>query len=95
VDVLRSLARTMGDPASGGNIDLEGADESARKIAREEIASLAGLVLRRLQEPHPTRSFERNAADDIVRERMMSIFAEALADFSGRTGEGDEPGATS
>lgn len=64
----------------------------ARRVAREEIASLAGLVLRRLQEQHPTRSFERNAADDIVRERLSAIFAEALADFSGHTG-GEAPGS--
>ena len=66
--------------------------EGAREIAREEIASLAGLVLRRLQEEHPTRSFERNMADDAVRDRMSAIFAEALADFSGHAGEGAAPG---
>lgn len=66
--------------------------EGARAIAREEIASLAGLVLRRAQEEHSTRSFERNAADDVVRERLASIFGEALADFWGHTGDGEAPG---
>lgn len=55
--------------------------EIAREIAREEIASLSGLVLRRSQEEHPTRSFERNAADEVVSERLAEIFGEALKDF--------------
>jgi hypothetical protein len=66
--------------------------EIAREIAREEIASLSGLVLRRAQENHPTRSFERNAADEVVTERLAEIFGEALRDFGGTTVEpGDVP----
>lgn len=55
----------------------------ARKIAREEIASLAGLVLSRTGEDdaHLSRSFERNAADDLVRQHLAEIFGEVLKDF--------------
>lgn len=54
----------------------------AREIAREEIASLAGLVLRRTSEEHFTRSIERNTAEDVVADRLAEIFGEVLADFS-------------
>lgn len=67
--------------------------ERIHQIARSEIASLCGLVLRRLQDEHPTRSFERNQTDDIVRDRLNVIFGEALADFSGHTGSAEEAGA--
>ena len=61
-----------------------------REIARAEVASLCGLVLRRLQDhDSPTRSFERNAATDELQSTLNAIFGEALADFSG---EDDEPG---
>lgn len=60
-------------------------ENEIRRIAREEIASLSGLVLRRLQDEGPTRSLERNMAVEV----MSSIFGEALRDF-GATG--DEPG---
>lgn len=62
----------------------EGAEE-VRRIAREEIASLSGMMLRRLQDMGPTRSPERNMAVEILSE----LFGEALRDF-GATG--DEPG---
>lgn len=55
-----------------------------REIVREEIASMAALVLRRTQldQAHLTRSIERNAADDVVREHLAEIFGEVLSDFS-------------
>lgn len=55
-----------------------------REIVREEIASMAALVLRRTsgQEAHLTRSIERNAADDEVRRHLAEIFGEVLSDFS-------------
>ncbi len=56
----------------------EGWREAARHIAREEIASLSGMILRRLQDMGPTRSNERNMAVKILAE----LFGEALADFS-------------
>ena len=51
----------------------------AREIAREEVASLSGMMLRRLQDMGPTRSPERNMAVEILSE----LFGEALADFGG------------
>lgn len=54
----------------------------ARGAAREEIASLAGLVLRRLQ----------NVGLEGLPGDLREIFGEALADFSGHTGSGEEPG---
>jgi hypothetical protein len=66
-------------------------EEEVRRIARDEIASLSGLVLRRLQDDRPTRSFERNMMEDVLDERLSSIFGEALADFSGHT-DGGAPG---
>lgn len=60
--------------------------EGAREIAREEIASLSGLMLRRLQEMGPTRSNERNMAVEILSE----LFGEALRDFGGTTSEPGE-----
>jgi len=56
--------------------------EIARQIAREEIASLAGLVLRRMQDdPHAP-----------LAQKVVSAFAEALRDFGGTT---SEPGGAS
>lgn len=61
-------------------------EERAREIAREEalaaVASLSGLVMRRLQEDHPTRSFERNAMEDVLDRRLSEIFGEALQQFT-------------
>ncbi len=62
-----------------------------RQVAREEIASLAALVLRRTSEEHFTRSPERNTAEDVVADRLAAIFGEVLSDFSGHTG-GEQPG---
>lgn len=69
-------------------------EQEARRVAREEIASLAGLVLSRtsMDDAHLSRSIERNAADDEVRRHLAEIFGEVLADFSGHT-TGDQPGA--
>ena len=55
----------------------------AREIARKEIASLCGLVMRRLQDLHssPGGAFRGN--------EIASVFAEALRDFGGTP---DEPG---
>lgn len=52
-------------------------DGWVRGIAREEIASLSGMMLRRLQDMGPTRSPERNMAVEILSE----LFGEALHDF--------------
>ena len=68
-------------------------DARSQVIAREEVASLCGLVLRRLQ-AYPSGNFAssgltieaRAAAADL----LNGIFGELLRDFSSDTGE---PGA--
>lgn len=57
-------------------------EQRIREIAREEIASLAGLVVRRTQDDTFTRSPERNTAEDVVATRLAQIFGEALHDFT-------------
>lgn len=52
-------------------------EERAREIAREEIASLMGMWLKRLSDMGPTRSFERNMAVEILSE----LVGEGLRDF--------------
>jgi hypothetical protein len=64
----------------------------ARYEARQEIASLAALVLRRSQDMELSRVPERNEMQETVRGILAEIFGEALADFSGHT-KGDQPGA--
>lgn len=69
-----------------------------REIAREEIASLCGLFLRRLGPMSastvvPGQSLEGAMAGAL--SIIESTWAEALADFSGHTGGGDEPGGES
>jgi hypothetical protein len=61
-------------------------DPQVRQIAREEIASMAGLMLRRLQDTGPTRSPERNMQVEILSE----LFGEVLRDFGGTI---NEPGS--
>lgn len=68
----------MSDPAIS--------EDEIRAIAREEaekaVASLSGLVLRRLQQEHLTRSGERNMMEDVLDERLSEIFGEALQQFT-------------
>jgi ABC-type transporter MlaC component len=58
-------------------------EDQIRAIARDEaqktMASLAGLVLRRLQEEHLSRSPDRNAMEDTIDARLSEIFGEVLA----------------
>lgn len=80
---------------SGGPIPVELMDAieaTAKLAARQEIASMAGLVLRRSQEVQLTRLEERNIANEAVREALAQIFGEVLSDFSGHTGDGSDPG---
>ena len=58
-------------------------DKRAREIAREEIASLVGLVFRRLGELDP---------GSVDKHDLTGIWAEALADFGGRSDDGQAPG---
>lgn len=60
-------------------------EQHMRQIARDEVASLAGLMLRRLQDEGPTRSMERNATVDI----LQRLWGEALRDFGATV---EEPG---
>lgn len=61
---------------------IDATNEMAERAAREAVASLCGLVLRRLQEEHPSRSMERNAMEDVLDERLSEIFGEALQQFT-------------
>lgn len=47
-------------------------DKRAREIAREEVASLCGMILRRLQD------FDHGAVDQ---RDLSRVFGEALRDF--------------
>lgn len=71
-----------------GTVEENEVRDLAREVAREEVASLSAMMLRRLQDMGPTRSNERNMAVEILSE----LFGEALADFSGRTDTGASPG---
>lgn len=62
----------------------------AREIARHEVASLCGLILRRLQVDALPEDVTVSGPVDLA--HLRSIFGEALADFSGYTGSGKEPG---
>jgi hypothetical protein len=59
-------------------------EKRAREIAREEIASLCGLVMRRVQDMDSLGDYAEN-------QMLASIFGEALRDFGATT---DEPGPT-
>jgi hypothetical protein len=54
----------------------------SERAARAAVASLCGLVLRRLQEDKLSRSPDRNAMEDVLDERLSAIFGEALQQFS-------------
>lgn len=92
-ETIEALAQALdAQPRLRGAFHVEAImRQIARQIVREEIASLAGLVLRRTQETRPTRLGEHNIAEDVVNEKLAHIFGEALADFSGHTGSDDEP----
>lgn len=58
-------------------------EEEVRAIIYEEIASLAGLALRRLQDENYTRSIEGNIAAMKAREVMGHFWGEVLAEYGG------------
>lgn len=62
-------------------VEDEGWDERTRKIVREEIASLAGLALRRTQDRQFSRSPERNLAMDVANEEAAQFWGEVLAEY--------------
>jgi hypothetical protein len=56
--------------------------EQVRQIVHEEIASLAGLALRRTQDRDWTRSGERNLAMEVANEEAAQFWGEVLAQYS-------------
>lgn len=70
---------------------LKDVADIARKVAREEVASLSGLILRRLQEEAQGFVDPTGAMVDI--RLLERIFGEVLSDFSGHTEDGTEPGS--
>jgi hypothetical protein len=80
-NIVRSELAAVGETMSAELVEDVGFIEEARKVAREEIRSLAGLGLRRTQERDYTRSPDRNAAIDIVNEDQASFWGEVLNDF--------------
>lgn len=63
-----------------GPLSGEHADE-VREIVRQEIASLAGLALRRTQDRDFTRSGERNLAMEVANEEAAQFWGEVLAEY--------------
>lgn len=51
----------------------------SRRVAREEIASLSGMMLRRLQDMEPS--------PEMAVEVLSELFGEALRDFGATGGE--------
>lgn len=72
----RTLAATWGDEEVMAALRAQ-----MRLVAREEVASLSGLVLRRLQGLGP---------GVVDRNEVASIFGEALRDFGGTREESGE-----
>lgn len=60
-------------------------EEQVREIVRQEIASLAGKAMRRLQDENFSRSFERNTATDAAKDVMGHFWGEVLAEYGNRT----------
>jgi hypothetical protein len=74
-----------------GKILLE---DVVRSLVREEIASLAGLAMRRLQDERFTRSLVHNEGVDAAKEVMGHFWAEVLAEYGAAglvAGELDDP----
>ena len=69
------------------DVDAE-LEAQVRAIVRDEIASLAGKALRRLQDESFSRSFTRNEATDAAKQVIGHFWAEVLAEYG--TGESGE-----
>jgi len=63
----------------------DGIKALARAAAREEVASVAGLVLRRTQVQDLTRVPEHNIAEEVVNSKLASIFGEVLSEYGHET----------
>jgi len=80
IEVIGALAKGV----SSGDWDTEVTDaitRLARAAARDEIASLAGLALRRTQDRQFSRSPERNIAMDVANEEAAQFWGEVLAEY--------------
>ena len=89
VEVLKSLARNMGQPVEAELVELkavegESFEDIARCVARDEIAKLAGKALRRTQDRNYTRSPDRNLAVDVANEELAQFWGEVLAEYGDR-----------
>jgi hypothetical protein len=69
--------------AAQAGLDVSDVVDLMRTVARQEIASLAGLALRRLQDEQFTRSFEHNTATDAAKEVMGHLWGEVLSEYGG------------
>lgn len=58
-------------------------EAQVRAIVREEIASLAGKALRRLQDEAFSRSFTRNEATDAAKAVLGHFWGEVLSEYGG------------
>lgn len=67
------------------NVPIDEVDDHIRAIVHEEIASLAGLALRRTQDRDWTRSPDRNLAMEVANEEAAQFWGEVLAQYSGGT----------
>ena len=56
-------------------------DARTREIVREEIASLAGLALRRTQDRDLSRSPQRNTMVEIANRENAQFWGEVLAEY--------------
>ena len=66
-------------------------EQIARAVAREEIASLCGLVLQTANEQTSTSGRVRaEARAEVLSSAIMSAFGEALRDFGSTTTEPGE-----
>lgn len=81
VRMIRSLTEHL--PVSRAGLPLESLEEMARRVAREEIASLAGKALRRTQDRDYSRDPDRNLAMEVTNEEAAQFWGEVLAEYGG------------
>lgn len=83
VNMLKSLASHIGEPVVLPEpVEDQGWREEVRQIVRAEIASLAGLALRRTQDRDYTRDPERNLALDVANTEAAQFWGEVLAEYA-------------
>lgn len=88
-EATRELEVLLGDVSFTNPKAAAAVARLARAIAREEIASLAGLVLRRVQDV--ARQYGETGDTALVEVGDLStIFGEALRDFGGSASEPGE-----